>query len=69
MYGDKESNNNQLDDLDDFDGACPECGAPMQRIDSGHDFDYDCFYDRFVCMEDNCNGNVHVEPESNKILE
>lgn len=58
----------RFDNPDEFDGTCPECGAEMQRVDSGYDCDYECAYDRYVCMKDGCDGDIHVEPESDKIL-
>ena len=43
------------DELELFTGECPYCGGPMERIDSGYDYELDRQYDRYVCMD--CCGN------------
>lgn len=60
-------------ELEVFTGDCPYCGGPMERIDSGYDYDLDRPYDRYVCM-DCCDkpgryeADIHVDSEADEIL-
>lgn len=58
-------------ELEVFTGERPYCGGPMERIDSGYDYDLDRPYDRYDCCDNKpgrYEADIHVDSETDEIL-